>query len=129
MALKPKPFPKGMGACADLLHDLREDRLAADKVAAALKVREEELKTHIINNLPKDSGGAIGQRYKVDVDRKKKMRVKDWPIFYAYVAKTKAWDLVQKRLAEQALADRLADGKKVPGLEPFDYVSISLTKR
>lgn len=128
MALKPKPFPKSMGTCADLLSDLRQERLAADKVAAALKEREEALKDYIIDNLPKDSSGAFGKRYKVKVEQAEKPVVKDWNIYYAYISKNKAWDLLQKRVGEAALQARLDDGKKVPGIEMFHYAKVSLTK-
>lgn len=126
---KPKPFPKGMGACADLLHEKRSARLAADKVAAALKDEEQALIEHIINNLPKDSGGAIGKAYKVTVVTKEKPQVKDWPLFYAYVLKNKAFDLLQRRLSDTAIAERIADKRKVPGVEMFNATTVSLTKK
>lgn len=122
-------FPKSMGACADLLFVYREERLAADRHAAALKDREESLKSYIIDNLDKDSGGAVGKTHKVEVVRGEKQIVKDWPMFFAYVAKTKAWDLVQRRVSDVAMRDRIVDGKIPPGTEPFKFVTVSLTKR
>lgn len=122
-------FPKSMAACADLLFIKRQERLDADKFAAGLKAEEEALITHIIDNLPKDSGGAIGKTHIVEVTTKVKQVVKDWPLYWAYVSKNKAWDLVQKRVGEAALQARLDDGKKVPGIEPFVVVGVSLRAR
>lgn len=123
-----KPFPKSMSACADLLYDLRTERLEADKVAAALLEREKALKEHIINNLSKDSSGAMGKHHKVKVEPKVILQVDDWPAFHAYVSKTKAWDMLQKRISDKAVSDRIADGKKVPGVVEFHTKTVSLTK-
>lgn len=128
MALKPKPYPKSLGACADLLFLKRQERLAADKVAAGLKSEEEALKTHIIDNLEKGSAGAVGKTHKVIVGTDWKPVVSDWPAFYAYVKKNNAFDMLQKRVGEAAIVARLEDGKKVAGVEKFTYVTISLTK-
>lgn len=126
---KLKAFPKSMGACADLLHQMRADRLNADKFAEELKKRENELKEHIINNLPKGDEGAVGKTHRVVIVRKTKQNVKDWNAFFGYVKKNNAFDLVQRRISEKAVQDRLDDGKKIPGLEPFQVVDISLTKK
>lgn len=122
-------FPKSMGACADLLYTYREERLEADRLAAALKAREQALIDHIVDNLDKDSGGAVGKTHKVEVVRDEKPVVKDWPAFFAYVGKYKAWDLLHKRVSEVALKARIEDGKTIPGWEPFQFVKVSLTKR
>ena len=108
---KPAAFPKSMGACADMLFELTKKRLDADKVAAALKEREQALKEHIINSMPVDSSGGVGKHHTVKITKKTKYQVKDWPAYWAYVAKWKAWDLLQKRIGEQALEARIEDGK------------------
>lgn len=144
MAAKPKAFPKSLGACADLLFDMREKRLAADKVAEALKSEENRLKEHIINTLDKQSAGAIGKHHKVIVVAKPKPQIKDWAKFYAYMARNKAWELLQRRLGEAAVMERTVFGtrpdpkdpkktiayvkKTVPGVEIFSAVDVSLTK-
>lgn len=126
---KPKAFPKSLGACADLLYQMRTKRLEAVKAAAELKAEENRLKEHIINTLPKDSGGAVGKTHKVIVVTKTKQQVKDWDKFWVYVAKNKAWDLLQKRISDTAVQARIDDGKKLPGVEPFVVVDVSLTKK
>lgn len=127
----PKKLPKSMGACADLYYAARQLRLAADKHAAELKAEEARIGEHIINNLPKGDTGAAGKTHRVQVVRKKKFRVNPeaWPKFYAWVGKNKRFDLLQKRLSDDAVKELMATTRvKVPGIEPFDYVSISLTK-
>jgi hypothetical protein len=119
-----------MGACADLLSDMRENRLAADRAAAELKSQETALINHIIENMDKESSGAIGKHHSVRVVVKQKPQfdaegVED---FYKYVSKTKSWDLLQKRLNEAAVMARIEAGKSVPGIKMFNAVSVSLTK-
>jgi len=126
-----KKLPKSMGACADLYYDIREQRLAADKAAAALKAEEVRVANYIINNLDKNSTGAAGKHHRVQVITKIKHRInpEKWENFYAWVAKNKAFDLLQKRISDEALRERLANSKaKIPGVEPFNVVTISLTK-
>lgn len=127
---KPKALPKSMGACADLLYETREKRLAAEKVAQNLKAEEERIKSHIIDRLDKDSSGAAGKHHRVQVVRKWKPRVDPtkWDKFHAWIAKNKRFDLLQKRLSDVAAKDLMEAGKKVPGLETFHYVDVSLTK-
>lgn len=120
-------FPKSMAACADLLYDKRTERFAADKVAAALKAEEMALTDYIIDNLPKDSRGAVGRHHMVKVITDQKLVVKDWDEFYKYVHKTRKYELLQKRLGEGAAQELIDDGKKLPGVEPFTVVKVSLT--
>lgn len=129
--MKLPKLPKSMGACADLLFETRDKRLAADKLAAELKAHEELIKNHIIDNLDKNSTGAAGKHHRVQVVRKRKYRVDPtkWNYFFAYVAKNKRFDLLQKRIADTAVKEMIEENKqKIPGVEPFDYVDVSLTK-
>jgi hypothetical protein len=122
-------FPKSMSACADLLYDKRTERLAADKVAAALKADEQALMDHIIDNLPKDSGGAVGKHHKIEVYVSSKLVVEDWDKLYAYIKRTGRFMLLQKRLGETAAQELIDDKKEVPGIGNFPVVKISLTAR
>ena len=126
---KPEKFPKSMGACADLLYQYRQERLDADKVADALKMRELALIEHIIDHLDKESGGAVGKTHKIEITKTVKPQVKDWPKFFTWVGKTKSWDLLHKRISEAAFRSRIEDNVEIPGWEPFTVVGVSLTKR
>lgn len=126
---KPFKFPMKMGLCADKLYDLRARRLDAQKVADLLEAEEKALKLHIINNLPKsESSGVSGKTANVKIQKKEIPQVNDWEKFYGYVKKNNAWDLMQKRLSEGAVNERLDAGKKIPGVEIFNAVTVSCTK-
>jgi hypothetical protein len=130
MAAKPKAFPKSLGACADLLFDLRQKRLDLDKLATAAKAEETKLVEHIINSMDKNSTGAAGKHHAVRVVTKQKPQLDNEKLdeFYKYVAKNKRWDMLQKRLSEQAIMDTIEAGKQVPGVKMFTAVTVSLTK-
>jgi hypothetical protein len=127
-AAKPIKLPKTMGACADLLYETREKRLAAQKIVDELAKQEAAVREHIINNLPKSDTGASGKRARVSVITKQVPQVKDWDKFYAHVKKTGQFELMQRRLADTAIRERWDNGKQVPGVETFGVVSVSLNK-
>ena len=121
-------FPKSMGACADMLFVLREERLAAEKAAAVIAAKETALKEYIINNLPKSDTGSQGKTHRVSVVTKIVPQVEDWEKVYTYITKTKNIQLLQRRLSDAAVEEIWESGKKVPGVGTFNVVKISLTK-
>ena len=122
-------FPKKPGEWPDLLHDLKEKRLKIQREADALEAEEKALKEHIIQNLPKsEASGVAGKFYKVAVLTKDVPQVKDWDRFYAYMSKTKGYDMLNKALNRSAVEARLDAGKVVPGVELFHATVVSLTK-
>jgi len=122
-------MPKTIGACADLLYKLRDEKAAAKKVVDAIEADEKMVKEYIIQTLPKSNAeGVTGKVANVAVVRKEVPQVKDWDKFYAHVKRTNAWDLMQRRLSDSAVKERWEAGKKIPGVEVFTAVSVSCTK-
>lgn len=122
-------FPKTLGACADRVYELRQKRLDAQKIVDAIEEEEKALREHIINTLPKsETTGVAGKLARVTVVTKQVPQVKDWNLFYAYVKKNNAWDLMQRRLAAAAVTERWEAGKKVAGVEAFTAVTLSVNK-
>jgi hypothetical protein len=122
-------FPKTIGACADRLYQLRQKRLEQQKLVAAIEEEEKALKEHIIQTLPKsEATGASGKVANVKVVPKTVPQVKDYDKFYAYVAKNKRFDLLQRRLNDKAIQDMWDNKKQVPGIEPFQTSTVSCTK-
>lgn len=129
----PTKLPKSMGACADLLYDVKQARLAADKYALEIKAAEIAITNHIIDNLDKNSAGAAGKRYLAMVKRERKWKVnpEQWERFHAWIAKKGRFDLLQKRLSDDAIREVMTTEPKKnqpPGVEPLDVVKVSLTK-
>lgn len=132
MSVSFKP-PKSLAACVDLLYKIRQERLAKDKEAAALKEKETALSEHLINNLPKsEASGIAGKVARVSIETKQIVTVTDWDKLYDYVVKNKkkgAFALLQRRVSDSAVKEIWQAGKPVPGCSPFNVPVISLTKR
>lgn len=122
-------MPKSLGACADELHRIREIRRAMEKEVAEVKRQETALENHILDNLSKskDTTGVAGRRYRAQRVEKDVPTVKDWSPLWAWIQQTGRFDVLQKRIAEKAVAETL-ETEDVPGVEMFTRVSLSLTK-
>ncbi len=122
-------LPRTMGACADALYATRAARLILEKQADELKAREALIKDHIIETLPKsDAEGVAGHVARVAITKREIPRVVDWDKLYAYVRKTKDFSLLQRRLADAAIAERWDAGKEVPGVDRFTLMGVSVKK-
>lgn len=123
-------FPKTLGACVDRLYKLREARLKAQAEVDLTKEQEEILRQHILHNFAEqdleNSGGRVA---KASITRRVVAQVQDWDKFFAWVGKTKSWDMVQRRVNDTAYRARLDEQVEVPGTEPFTVVSLSVVKR
>lgn len=127
---KPKfKLPKTLGACADQLFTVRQQRLEIQKQIDELQAQESALKEHIINTLPKsEASGVAGKLARVTVVTKQVPQIKDWDAFYKHVKKTGDFELMQRRLADTAIKERWEAGKEVPGVEHFNAVTVSINK-
>ena len=122
-------LPAKLGGIVDDYHDLRQLRLALDKVVNAVKAEETRMTNHIIDNLNKhDEGGAVGKRFKAIVRQEQVPQVTDWSEFYAFVKKKDAFDLLNRAINKAAFKERLEQGVKVPGTDTFTALKLSVTK-
>lgn len=111
------------------MYALRALRLAEQKKVDAIDAEECALKEHIINALPKsEASGVAGRVARVAVMTKVVAQVQDWDALYKYVARTKQFDLLQRRVSDAAVKARWEDGKAVPGVDKFNAVTVSITK-
>lgn len=130
-ASKPTKFvvPKTVGACADLLMELRTEKAKAQKEVDDIAAKISILQEHLIAVLPKsEQTGAVGKIAKALVKVTQEPVVKNWDAFYAYVARTKSWDLLQRRLSGAAVKERWEAKKQVPGVETEAIIKVSVTK-
>lgn len=128
---KPSKFkiPKTVGACADLLLELRGKKAVQQKIVDDIDEQIKALQAHLIETLPKsDQTGAVGKVAKALVKVTQEPAVQDWDAFYGHVAKTKSWDLLQRRVSAPAVKERWESGKQVPGVGTFPVVKVSVTK-
>jgi len=122
-------IPKTLGGCADKLYQLNEKKREASKKVTAIEEEIKALKEHVIESLPKSKlTGASGKLANVRVVTKAVPQVKDYDKFYNYVKENEAFDLLQRRLSEAAIKARFEEGEKIPGIDFFNVVSVSITK-
>lgn len=133
------PFPKTPGPALDAFYKLREERKALErsisKTAAAkrvekMKEREAALEKHIIDTFKKSEiEGALGKVARGSVSTASVPSVKDWPRLYAYIKRTGAFDLLNRAVSVTAWRERIEAKKRVPGVEAFNVVRLSVRKR
>lgn len=127
--LPPPGIPKTVGDAIDMLQDVRALRMAKEKEAAVIKERESALAEHIRGKL-KAAGleSGRGKKATFTITVNEQVKVADWDKFYAYILKTKAWELMQKRVGATAIKERWKAGVQVPGVEKLELPDYSLTK-
>lgn len=122
-------IPKQLGLCADLLYKTKTARLAAQKVVDELARQESLLKQHLIDTLPKgEASGVSGKVARVSIGSKDVPQAENWDLLYAYIKKTNSFDLLQRRLSDAAVGERLDAKVKIPGIKLFKVVTVSLNK-
>jgi len=123
------PMPPSVGLCADEYHRVRELRLAMQKEVEAVKAREDEIETHIINNLSAGSDtGAAGLLYRAQIKPKTVPKLSDWAEFTFYIWQTKRFDLIQKRVSDTAVKEMWEAGETIPGVDKLNMKAVSITK-
>ena len=118
-----------LGACIDALYVARATRLARQKEVEMLAVEEGRIKEYLLLTLAENKlEGAKGRLATAATRRTVVPVLKEWDLFTQYVAKTKSFDLFERRISRLAYRERFDAGKTVPGVEPFTVVELSLTK-
>lgn len=131
MPVKKFQVPKSLGAAADCLYQLKEERLRLQKEVEQLEANEKLVKNYLIDNLPKSQAlGVAGKvaRATIITQVVPSVKAENWPLVFAYIKKKGAFDLMQKRLSTAAVESRWNEGLEIPGVEPFNIVKVSLNK-
>lgn len=107
----------------------RRDRLAADRVAAILKEKENVLKEEVIRELQLNNATLVGgsSGAVVKLQEKEKPVANDWSKLYAYIREHDAFDLLHKRITEGAVKLRQDDGIEIPGVEMFKVYDLTVS--
>lgn len=125
----PPKIPATIGAAIDLLYRTREERKLLEAKAATIKEAESTIEDAIFAKFKKaELDGARGKAAQASVSSSDVPTLEDWEKFEAYVIKTKSLDLLQRRVAVEAIRARWAEKKVVPGVGVFTKVRLHLTK-
>lgn len=121
--------PKTLGACADRLYTIKEEMAALNRTLEVFDTERKAIKEHLINNLPKnDAGGVSGKLCRVTITSKDRASVKDWAAFYKYILKKKDFSFLHRKVSDATVRDHWQAGEKIPGVEPFTAIDISINK-
>ena len=107
---------------------IREQRLAADRLAAQLKESEDDLRKTIIAKFQdqgvKALGGQLGLVKMTELDEPV---AENWELVYDYIAEHEAWHLLHKRLTSTAIKELWDDGKTIPGVGHTKVYKLSVS--
>ena len=123
-------LPKSLAAVADLMYETREKRYQIQKDVEALQSIEAMCSERLISELPKSKAeGITGKVATAQIVTKEVPTVKDWAKLHAYILRNKALDLLERRISSKAVEMRWNNRKKIPGVDPFTVVKVSLTAK
>ena len=130
--LQTKPLT--LGAAADRIWALREEKRILDKAVTALENEIKKLTETIFGLLDaQDSRKAEGKRASISVNYTEIASVKDWDAAIKFIGAGKRTDksaylhLVQHRISDPAYRELRGLGVVIPGLEDFTKRSLSIT--
>lgn len=131
-AKKEVPTAKGrpLAAVVDDYYTMREERYALQRKADAMKKNEEALKEAILKELraSRNTTGISGKVASVQLVTKEKVIAEDWGLIHDYILKNDAFDLVQRRLSDEAVKSRWELGESVPGVNKLKIQDLSVSK-
>ena len=116
-----------LGELADIYHEVRADRLIADKVAAGFKAEETLSEGLLIQQMQKQSiTAAGGKALRVGLSKPEYVpHVVDWSAYYAHIKATGDFELLERRPGKAACRERWEAGELVPGVEKFPVYKLT----
>ena len=116
-----------LGALADQIHAKREAKRLLDAKMKEIEEEIRELEESIFAAM--DAQGttkAEGKKAGLSISSRTIANVVDWDSLWPWVAKTKSFYMIQKRVNDTTYREMLEFGKKVPGVQPFTKRSLSV---
>lgn len=119
-----------IGMLIDVLYDLREERKALSRQDSKLKEKEDAIEIFLLNEMSQTNEETKGgKKCTVSIKRAEVPDVYDWDKFYAYMNKTKANRLLQRRPTVESFRELWAEGVKVPGVKKMFRITLSVTMK
>lgn len=110
-----------------LYRRVKQLRLDTEHALAPVQTMEKNLKDALLQDIPKSGEGVVTGGYLARVTTKRKPVIGDWDKVLAYIGETGRYDFLRKQLAERAVLDT-PDWDKLPGIEGFNALDLSITK-
>ena len=126
-AVTERLAPKTLGAATDEMWALREEKrklgVEEKRIESAIKALEETIFTLLD---AQDTRKAEGKKASVSIGEAVVGNVEDWDALWPWIAKTKNFHLIQKRVYDPGLRELWALNKVVPGVQPFTKRTLSV---
>jgi len=127
-----KPKKNGYARLANAIDEfltLDEQSKELAAIAKEAKQYRDQAEEHLLQNFTKDELSQVRKGDKlIYLKRDEVANVNDWDALYKYIARTKSYDLLQRRVSITAVRERWADKKQVPGVESFTRVSLQVRR-
>lgn len=119
--------PMTLGAATDKMWALREEKRKLGVEEKRINEELTALEATIFGLLDsQDTRKAEGKKASVSIGEAVVGNVEDWDALWAWIAKTKNFHLVQKRVSDPGLRELWALKKTVPGVQPFTKRTLSI---
>lgn len=126
-AKKPAKRALPLGSMIDNLWQLREDKRKSEAATKLIEKDIEAAETELLERLDKEGmDKATGRLGTISIGEALVGTIEDWDAFTAFLAKTKNFQLVQRRISDVAYRELLGMGKPVPGIKPFTKRKLNL---
>ena len=126
-AKKPAKRALPLGSMIDNLWQLREDKRKSEAATKLIEKDIEAAETELLERLDKEGmDKATGKLGTISVGEALVGTIEDWDAFTAFVAKSKNFQLIQRRISDVAYRELLGMGKPVPGIKPFTKRKLNL---
>ena len=119
--------PTTLGAATDKMWKLREEKRVLEAQIKTIETSMKELEGTVFKLLDaQDTRKAEGKSASVSITESVVANVENWDAFWPWLAKTKNFHLVQKRVSDPGMRELWALGKVVPGVQPFTKRTLAL---
>lgn len=123
-----KPTPKiTVGSLIDKMQDIRAQKRALAVTEKALTGEYEVLQAQLIELMDAEGvSKSTGKVASASINESMSFNTQDWDVFTAYLAKTKQFHLIQRRVSDPAMRELFEKKGAIPGMEPYTKRVINL---
>jgi hypothetical protein len=118
---------KPIGSMIDAMFDLREEKRKLDTQVKELEAQYAILEDQLMKRMEEEqTDKGSGKKASASISVGVVADVQDWAAVEAYVKKTGAFQLFQRRISDPAFREILETKKSVPGITPFTKKRLNL---
>lgn len=121
--------PASLGVQIDAIFKTREELRALQEQEKEVEARIREQELVLMETMEREGvDRSTGKLATVSISETLTGNVVDWDVFWAFVFKTKAAHLLQRRISDPAVRELFETKGAVPGVEPFKKRKLNIRK-